>query len=403
MIRSASGWNRLIRGALSALAFLPLLLAGCARNDAQYAFAPNPDAAANGFAPGLYTELDDALAKAVWEGVVPGASLTVRRDGQLIYERAAGVEVPGTRQPVKRSTYFDVASLTKPVAGVPAALLLARNWPELRDGSPSVEQILTHRAGYAANVDINQIRGEGLAGFLDRQRPVAMPGGFDLYSNTGYMVLSWQVAKLLGNETGIENEIRRYYWDPVGETAFTWKPNGLRVAASGRDADGKWVRGTPYDPVAALWIIRPQIPSFPPLHSGLFATSGDVALFVDGLMKPGVQDSGNLAFLRDVLLGAPSPKAAIDEAGRTIYRTPGGLESAMSPPWGDGVSPPGRFLFQTGYTGCLLWVDKGTRTTVVLLTNASAVEETRERWTELADRVVRAVMVNTAEGWSPRN
>src|ERR687896_445834 len=69
--------------------------------------------------------VDNASEEALKQGVFPGAVLLVGRGQEVIYERAFGSRslVPD-QSPMKLSTIFDVASLTKPLATTIAIMLL---------------------------------------------------------------------------------------------------------------------------------------------------------------------------------------------------------------------------------------------------------------------------------------
>ncbi len=380
-------------GALLVLLAAVLSLSACRARPEAFSLPITAEVNRSGFAPGTFEELDLAMNEAIKEQWVPGAVLSIRRNGSPVYERAVGTERMGeSADRVRRGTLFDVASLTKPLAGLPAALCMVDDVQELQGGTPSIAQILQHRAGYSSNIDIADIAREGLIGALGRQMPSAYPGTYDLYSNTGYMILSSMAGKRLGGE--MEIQIRSRFWEPLGIKSFTWHPAkgfmGASIAVSGRKADGSFLVGEPYDPVAAGWA---QVPYFPPLHSGLFATAGDVAMYFDKLMNVPSVATGDMRHLADLVYGPPTKAPAVDRPGVEIWRTPGGLESPVKEPLAEDGAEPGRYLVQTGYTGCIVWIDTKTRTTAVLLTNATGGYKP-ENWVKLRNNVLSTLRRN---------
>src|SRR5215470_9149020 len=76
---------------------------------------------------GSVTAVEDAFKEALTEGVFPGAVLLAAKGEEIIYHEAFGSRslVP-EKTPMQRDTIFDLASLTKPLATVPAVMLLVR-------------------------------------------------------------------------------------------------------------------------------------------------------------------------------------------------------------------------------------------------------------------------------------
>ena len=72
--------------------------------------------------------VENATEEAVKQGVFPGAVLLIGRGEDLIYERAFGWRsLLPDRTPMRSSTIFDLASLTKPLATTLAIMLLVND------------------------------------------------------------------------------------------------------------------------------------------------------------------------------------------------------------------------------------------------------------------------------------
>ncbi|MFL6290755.1 MAG: serine hydrolase domain-containing protein [Thermoanaerobaculia bacterium] len=63
----------------------------------------------------LKSQLATELPRLIQAGEIPGASMAVIRDGQVVWTGAAGVIAAGSTTPVRTDTVFRAASLTKPV------------------------------------------------------------------------------------------------------------------------------------------------------------------------------------------------------------------------------------------------------------------------------------------------
>lgn len=97
----------------------------------------------DGFTDGGLAALDAALAGHTASGAVPGLVALVARDGE-VHVTAAGNQAIGDDAPIGRDAIFRIASLTKPMAGVAAMLLIEDGAMALSD---PVERWLPELAG----------------------------------------------------------------------------------------------------------------------------------------------------------------------------------------------------------------------------------------------------------------
>src|SRR5579872_2526598 len=77
----------------------------------------------DGFTDEGLAALDAALARHTSTGAVPGLVALVARDGQ-VHVTSAGHKAIGDSAPVGRDAIFRISSLTKPITGVAAMLLI---------------------------------------------------------------------------------------------------------------------------------------------------------------------------------------------------------------------------------------------------------------------------------------
>jgi CubicO group peptidase (beta-lactamase class C family) len=354
-----------------------------------------------GFGAGTFAELDRLFQEQESRGAITGGALVVRREGRLVYRAAFGrcSDERGARR-VTATTLFDVASLTKALAGGPVALDLQRRRVITFPTSTQIARLAMHVSGLNDEVDYPRLDvllpklvtadGESLHRLLAEDFPEAFAGRheFHRYSNTGYVILALLAA---AEKPNVEGVLREEYWAPLGVTRMSFRPDGEEsIAASGRAQDGRLLVGEPYDPKAAYLLASGGIV---PLHSGLFADAEEVSLFADGLLA--ASEGSGMEHLRNSLFGQTMEFGRSGGGGISV--SCGGLESPRTLPFAPDGTRPGRIYFQTGYTGCLLWVDTQSGTSVALLTNASLTNRLDE-WESFSEDVVMAMLRGLKKG-----
>lgn len=134
------------------------LLALAATLGASLASAATPDEE-------LGRRMDTAIERAIGEQRIVGTVVVVMRDGQVVYQRAAGFADREAARPMTGDTILRLASITKPMVSVVAMRLVEQGtlslddtvsqWlpdfrPRLADGTRppiTLKQLLTHTAG----------------------------------------------------------------------------------------------------------------------------------------------------------------------------------------------------------------------------------------------------------------
>jgi CubicO group peptidase (beta-lactamase class C family) len=109
--------------------------------------------------------LDRVIDEAITERRIVGAAVTAARDGEIVYQRAAGYADRESRRPVRENESFRLASMTKAIVSVAALALMDQgrlqlehpvtHWlpefrPRLADGREpviTIRHLLTHTAG----------------------------------------------------------------------------------------------------------------------------------------------------------------------------------------------------------------------------------------------------------------
>lgn len=113
----------------------------------------------------LKQKIDAVIDQSIADNRMVGAVVLVAREGQLVYQRAAGLADKKANEPMRLDALFRLSSVTKPIVTVAALALIERKelsledpvtkWlpdfqPKLADGTAptlTIRQLLTHTAG----------------------------------------------------------------------------------------------------------------------------------------------------------------------------------------------------------------------------------------------------------------
>ena len=197
------------------------------------AFGTNPSVTVD------FSRATAMMRKAVIDKVFPGAVLLVSVGGRILYHQAFGKANLISGQPVTPHTIFDLASLTKPLATVPAVMALVqeaklnledRLGDVLPDFKPTdkagirIDQLLNHSSGLPAwrpyyeqlRTLPRQQRKTRLRQLLVSEKRIADIGVQTVYSDLGFMILCWIVEVLAGKP--LPQFARARVYEPLGLT-----------------------------------------------------------------------------------------------------------------------------------------------------------------------------------------
>lgn len=318
--------------------------------------------------------MDAAIERAIADRKCPGGVLWLERDGQS-YHRAYGqravVPVP---EPMTEDTIFDAASLTKVVACAPAILRLVelgkvglddpvgRHIPEFRgEGREAitVRQLLTHTSGLPPGISASGWRGQ--QGAITKAATVKLetpPGTAFKYSDINFFLLGEIVQRASGRP--LEVFVQEEFYGPLRMRDTGYLPPAAklpRVAPTEIEGTNPPLRGLVHDPTAR------QMGGVAG-HAGLFTTAADLARFARMLLNEGELDG--VRVLRPETVRAMT--SVQTPASLTAKRGLGwDIDSSYSGPRGE-VFPVGSYG-HTGWTGTSLWIDPGSRTFIIFLSN----------------------------------
>ena len=74
--------------------------------------------------PKILAEIDSLMLQAIAEGGIPGGQILVARNGNVVYDKSFGYFDFAKSKEVEFSDIYDLASVTKGAATVPAMMLL---------------------------------------------------------------------------------------------------------------------------------------------------------------------------------------------------------------------------------------------------------------------------------------
>ncbi|HSW39469.1 MAG TPA: serine hydrolase domain-containing protein [Acidobacteriota bacterium] len=333
--------------------------------------------------------IDRLVEMSIKAGEIPGAVVLVARNGALAYHKAFGYRALAPEpEPMSIDTIFDIASLTKVVATVPAVMQMVdrgavrldervqRYLPEFSGGGKdtvTLRQLLTHYSGLPAVFDLSRewFGYEEALKELWKIGTAAEPGKSFIYSDLNFIALG-EVVRVVSGKT-LDEYARENLYMPLGMNATGFLPpadmTGLIAPTESRNKTLRYLkgrdlsagfdrilRGEVHDPTA--WRMGGVSG-----HAGVFSSAADLAIYAQLLLNQGIHAG-------ERLLSAASVRAMINPqspAGSTQVRGYGwDIDSGYSSPRGDLL--PGGYG-HTGFTGVSLWIYPPAETVIIILTN----------------------------------
>ncbi|UFJ41437.1 beta-lactamase family protein [Brevibacillus humidisoli] len=310
-------------------------------------------------------------------GLLPGAALRVIRHRQVVFAADVGVAHRDLQTPVERDSLFDLASLTKIAATLPAMLLLLQQ-KQISLGSTltvffpdcsadkreiTIEQLLTHTSGLPA--DLPKRRTDTIDVPIEIfQAPLAAhPGSQVIYSDLGMILLGMIVERVAGER--LDRFVARQIYAPLGmrNTRFlplSSPPPALKAVATEYDSDRQaYISGEVHDEKAYLM-------GGVAGHAGLFSTADDLCRYACWWLyggEPALSDKWRLA-------ARQNRTSSLASAAGAVARGLGWQVNQEGEPLSCGSRFSRDSYGHTGFTGTSLWIDPLQDAAVVFLTNA---------------------------------
>jgi len=328
--------------------------------------------------------IDDSIAAALKRGDCPGAVVVVVHADEVVFRKAYGLKaIKPESIPMSIDTIFDLASLTKPIATAISVMLLieegklspddlvSKHWPPFAANGKdkvTVAHLLLHTSGLTADNPLADYA-DGKAKALENVALLKLetaPGTRFKYSDVGFIVLGELVEKISGMSLDIF--AKKHIFEPLKMNDTTFMPGESlrkRIAPTGL-RDGKIILGEVHDPRAfKLGGVAGD--------AGLFSSVDDIARFCRMLLRGGELDGKRFLSEKTVKMftephNVPG-SASKDGTTSKLTRAYGwDVNTSYSAPRGE-LFTKGEGYGHTGFTGTSVWVDPGTRTAVIVLTN----------------------------------
>jgi CubicO group peptidase (beta-lactamase class C family) len=382
--------------------------------------APLPPTETRQLDPSQFARIDAAIETAIAARHLPGAVFHLEREGE-VYERAYGrFSYDADAPAVTTATVFDAASLSKVLATAPSVLLLAEDgkldleaklvdyFPECANGGKeaiTIRHLLTHTSGLAAGLPGKPAwSGDDAAHALAcAQKVTHVPGTYFRYSDINYILLGQLVHRLSGMT--LDGFAQQRLFGPLRMTHTGYLPLQRRAAGAadiapthrarqdgaaphGDLGTGTLLQGVVHDPtVRRIGGVAGS--------AGVFGTVGDLARYARMLLNGGELDGVRVLSPESVRLlttvQSPPGIAALRGLGMDI-------DSPFAQRPRGTLFPVGSFG-HTGFTGCVLWIDPGSRSFYVFLSNRVYPDDKANvlpLYTDIATLAARAAGLGTA-------
>jgi len=326
---------------------------------------PETEGVARDLAPCIRRYLEQAVA----DKVFPGAVALVTRRGRIVAEVAVGHESWDEKsKPVATSTVYDMASLTKVLATLPALLTLVverrlglddkvgDHLPGFRGDNKNkvtIRQLMAHCSGLPRHRRyFRRLQGKDRILAAVQAEPLASePGTATAYSDTGLMLLMAIVEKVSGQS--FADYVKQVH-KTLGMSVACFVPVGKPIAAAPTEEcswRGRVMRGEVHDENA--WAMGGVSG-----HAGLFANARDVARLGNVFLVGG---------------GGHWPALLARQATCRVGLVPKSSRALLWDTFVSGRSGgtllSGRAFGHTGFTGTSVWCDPRYDLCMVLLTN----------------------------------
>lgn len=321
-------------------------------------------------------QVSQFLEKEISLNHIPGAVVQVMHRGEVVLREAVGFRsvYPEKKAPMKCDTVFDLASLTKVVATLPAILKLMDEG-EIRLDDPvsyfipnfsrngkeevKLRHLLTHTSGLPAHRQFykERLNKDEILNEINSEKLVALTGLEVIYSDLGFILLYHIIEKVTEQPFGIF--LQDYFYTPLGmtETSFCpafYKERYAATEYSERLNDYKF--GLVHDDNAeSMGGISG--------HAGLFSTIDDLTHFAQMIENDGIYNGEQFLSAAALKLARSNfTEFSAEHRGLGWMR-----KSPMLASCGDYFSTES--YGHTGFTGTSMWFDPTVGLNVILLTN----------------------------------
>lgn len=317
--------------------------------------------------------IDGFVEDIIREGAIPGAVVVVGdRDG-IVKAQAYGHRRLGKKRRMTLDTVFELASVTKPVAGASAALkaaelgklslgdTVAKHLPKFQHHrSMTLHDLASHRSGLPPGIDVrpllrsNRPAPERIISRIARTRLGHAPREDVTYSDLGFIVLARAVEE--ASATDLSAFLQRHVFRPLEMVDTTFRPSEVQSARRAAVYPvGSPLEGKTHNRIVRAYLTADRVPG----HAGLFSTAIDLANYCDMLLHGGSFKGRRLFAEKSVALMFSEVADSGMTVGWTIWPAPDG-----SPAIG-----------KIGWLGTFVWVHRSAGIFVIYLTNRTHLKD----------------------------
>lgn len=315
-----------------------------------------------------FSHVTQVLENSISSHHIPGAVAWIGRYDRVLFQFQGGyAAVHGSRGPMHSDTLFDLASLTKVVATLPAILLLVQQgalaletpvshyFPEFREGMKAqicLSHLLTHSAGLMSHRPFYRWEHDAgrIIGRIVQEPLWYEPGSQVLYSDLGFILLGQIITLISGQSLGEFCESALFKPLGMNHTQFVPREPESMFAAT-EVVDGRALIGVVHDENARAMGGMAG-------HAGLFAPAPDLGRYLG------------------MWVGQEGPLAAVTKDTALQLHTRG-LNGKRGWGWvlrGDPYDTAGDLwprstASHTGFTGTSVVFDRPSGCWAILLTN----------------------------------
>jgi CubicO group peptidase (beta-lactamase class C family) len=318
--------------------------------------------------------MDAAIETAIAHHQCPGGVLWLEHDG-IAYHKAYGHRALLPAEPMTEDTIFDMASLTKVMATTPAIMLLIQRGqvqldapvctyiPEFKGQGReliTIRELLTHTSGLPPDLkSTNDWQGRAIAIEMACATKLESPPGTAFkYSDINFILLGEIVRRVA--KMPLQDFVQREIYGPLKMTDTGFLPPESKVSRIAPTAiwiDNMVLRGIVDDPTARRM-------GGVAGDAGLFSTASDLARYARMMLNLGELD-GVRIFKPETVKLMITPQAP--PGVNVLHGLGWDIDSPYSGPRGN-LFPIGSYG-HTGWTGTSIWIDPGSKTFVIFLSN----------------------------------
>ncbi len=360
-----------------------------------------------GLSSSQFYKIDSIAQDAINMGAAPGMVVLISKDNKVVYNRAYGYHTYNKRVPMQKDDIFDLASITKIAASLPAIMheydqgsitmkhTIGNLFPEYANSnkaSMKIGEILNHTSGLKSWIPFykNTVYG-GRLSTIYRTTPA---NGYVQVANNIYILKNYEkdtiLTKITESPNGtrgryvysdmgfyyFKNYFERKYQKPydqyidelfyrrVGFPSFTYNPLNKfpknRIVPSERDTyfRNQTLQGYVHDMGAAM---QGGVGG----HAGLFGSANDLAIYMQLLLNEG--SYGNVQYF------SPSTVRYFTKQYNNNSRKGIGFDKPEKRPnKGDGPTckeASADTFGHTGFTGTFAFADPQNQLSVIILSN----------------------------------